>query len=116
MKKLFAILTLVGAGFVAAPDASASPCGPGGSSTYVSHRTSCGCPVYAQRYVAYYDHCGRPVWQTRILPVQHRCRPAHHQTYRGSYRTPGVPPHARHGSHSVRIGPVTISRGSRTCR
>ena len=64
-----------------APRAEAGRC-YGGSSTYISGRTHCGCPIYSQRYVAYYTRCGQPVFQVRVLPVNHQCRSRHYQPYR----------------------------------
>lgn len=121
MKNLFALLTVIGAGFVAAPDADARPrCNT--THTYVSHRSSCGCPVYAQRYVAGYDRCGYPVYRTRILPVSHRCRPVIHHPRQRACRPVGRghavvhPRHGRYTSGGVRIGPVIVGGGSRGCR
>jgi hypothetical protein len=117
MKNLFALLTVIGAGFIAAPDAEARP-GCNSSHTYVSHYTSCGCPVYVQRYVAYYDRCtGRPIYRTRTLSVNHRCRS--HHAYGHSYapRTHYGRSVRNHRSTGFRIGPVIVGGGSaRRCR
>ena len=78
MKKFLTLIIIAAATFAAAPKADARPHHPG--HTYVSGRTSCGCPVYSQRFIAYYDHCGHPVYSVRTLPVTHRCRRVvHHQ-------------------------------------
>lgn len=117
MKNLIALLSVIGAGFIAAPDAEARPhCNS--AHTYVSHHTSCGCPVYKQRYIAYYDRCGHPVYRTRIVPVQHRCRPAVvHPRHRVQQRhivpsRPVVRHPGRYTSGGVRIGPVIVGGGS----
>ena len=72
MKHIIALLAAAFAALSTVNTADARTCG---SQVYVSGRTSCGCPVYAERYVAYYDSCGHPVYQVRHLPVTHRCRP-----------------------------------------
>lgn len=121
MKNLFALLTVIGAGFIAAPDAEARP-GCNSGHTYVSHYTNCGCPVYVQRYVAYYDRCsGRPIYRTRTLSVNHRCRSHHGHGY--SQRGHGYSQHGyghgvrSHRSTGFRIGPVIVGGGSaRRCR
>lgn len=116
MKNLFALLTVIGTGFIAAPEAEARP-GCNSGHTYVSHHTSCGCPVYVQRYVAYYDQCtGRPIYRTRTLSVNHRCRS--HSAYGHSYtqrRHHGTYHRNRHTS-GFRIGPVIVGGGSSRCR
>lgn len=119
MKNLFALLTVIGAGFVAAPDAEARPYGHHASHLVVSHHTSCGCPVYKQRYVAFYDRCGNPVFRYRILPVSHHCRAVHHPRRGGGYRPEVIHPrhgHGRHTSGGVRVGPVIVGGGSSRCR
>lgn len=113
MKNLFALLTVIGAGFVAAPDADARPYRHHVQATYVSHHTSCGCPVYQQRYIAYYDRCGYPVYRVRTLPVRHHCRAVHHRSHRPQIVHPR---HGRYTSGGVRIGPVIVGGGSRGCR
>lgn len=120
MKNLFALLTVIGAGFIAAPDAEARP-GCNNGHTYVSHYTSCGCPVYVQRYVAYYDRCsGRPIYRTRTLSVNHRCRS--HHAYGHSYsqsRHTGrgyIHSNRHHHNSGFRIGPVIVGGGSSRCR
>ncbi len=118
MKNLFALLTVIGAGFVAAPDAEARPyCNSG--HTYVSHRTSCGCPVYKQSYIAYYDHCGNPVWRTRVLPVNHQCRHNVHYRHHGRHYDHGHDRSRNWGrSGGFRIGPVIVGghRSPSRCR
>lgn len=121
MKNLFALLTVIGAGFVAAPDADARH-GCHTSHTYVSHYTSCGCPVHVERYVAYYDRCGYPVYRTRTLPVNHRCRPVIQRPcgnpWPSVHRPPVIvhPQHGRYTSGGVRIGPVIVGGGGSRCR
>ncbi|MEM1084015.1 MAG: hypothetical protein AAGI48_07805 [Verrucomicrobiota bacterium] len=72
MKTFLTLLIAVAATFATAGTADAGPRYHG--HTYVSGRTSCGCPVYSQRFVAYYDRCGTPVYSVRRLPAVHRCR------------------------------------------
>jgi hypothetical protein len=93
-----------------APRAEASRC-YGGTSTYVSGRTHCGCPIYTQRYVAYYNHCGQPVFRYRTLPVRHSChRRSYH--YRHGCKQVVVPStgcgtsYRSHGSHSGHRGVI----------
>lgn len=118
MKNLFALLTVIGAGFVGAPDAEARTyCNSG--HTYVSHRTSCGCPVYKQRYIAYYDRCGYPVYRTRSVPFRHTCRQHTYHRYHGRSCNQGVRHHtgwSRNGG--FRIGPVIVAghRAPSRCR
>ncbi|MGB6223498.1 hypothetical protein [Haloferula sp.] len=73
MKKFLTLIIIAAAAFVATPNAEARPYHAG--HTYVSGRSSCGCPVYSQRFIAYYDQCGRPIYSVRRLPITHRCRP-----------------------------------------
>ncbi|MCU0796460.1 MAG: hypothetical protein MUF31_11045 [Akkermansiaceae bacterium] len=73
MKNIIALLAAAFAAFASVNTAEAQSCG---NRIYVTGRTSCGCPIYAERYVAYYDRCGNPVYQVRYVPVNHRCRPA----------------------------------------
>lgn len=71
MKKLLTLIAVVAATFSSMPQAEAH--GRDRGYTYVSGRTSCGCPVYVRRYVAFYDRWGNPVVRVRRLPVRHRC-------------------------------------------
>ncbi len=81
-----------------APQAAAGGC-YGGSRTYVSGRTHCGCPVYSQRYVAYYNRCGHPVYRVRTLSVNHRCRPhSYRHRSHGGCGTPAYGHGYRRGS------------------
>lgn len=84
MKTILTLLTILGAQFVATPNAEARDCS---SHRYVTSRTSCGCPIYTVRYVAYYDRCGHPVYRYRTEPIRHRCNHARHQhpVYRQTY-------------------------------
>lgn len=84
MKTILTLLAILGAQFIAAPEADARP--HASNHRYVSSRTSCGCPIYTQRYVAYYDRCGQPVFRYRTEPIVHRCRPVHHHPH-PAYRT-----------------------------
>ena len=92
MKTLLTLLAVLGAQFIAAPEAEARPCQQ--THRYVTSRTSCGCPIYTQRYISYYDRCGHPVYRYRTEPVVHRCRPAHRHSNTG-YRNP-YHPHSKH--------------------
>lgn len=85
MKTILTLLAILGAQFIAAPEADARPHSP--THRYVISRTSCGCPIYTQRYVAYYDRCGQPVFRYRTEPIVHRCRPVQRQQH-PAYRTP----------------------------
>ncbi|BCX47690.1 hypothetical protein HAHE_15980 [Haloferula helveola] len=113
MKHLLTLLTVIGAGFVAAPDAEARPhqhnsC----STTYVSGHTSCGCPIYTQRYVAYYDRFGRAIYRYQTLPVNHHCR--HRVVRQPQCHTPQPRyQNSRYTRSGVRIGPVIVGGGSR---
>ncbi len=66
MKTILILLTIIGAQFIAAPNADAQTCST--QHTYVSGRTSCGCPIQTVRYIAYYDRCGYPIYRSRTQP------------------------------------------------
>lgn len=86
MKTILTLLTILGAQFIAAPEAEARP--QQSCHRYVTSRTSCGCPIYTQRYISHYDRCGHPVYRYRTERIVHRCRPVHRHpqpVYRQSY-------------------------------
>lgn len=99
MKRLLSLIAVAAATLVAAPRAEAGH--RTHASIYVTARTSCGCPVYAQTYVAYYDHWDRPVYRTRRLPVRHQCH-----RHRVRYRQVPEPCYTP-GYHA---GPVIVPR------
>ena len=117
MKKLLTFMIIAATAFIAVPKAEARP---GSHHSYVSGRTSCGCPIYTQRYIAYYDGCGHPVYRTRSLPVSHRCRTTvhrqaypHHRSTRSSVRYH----HSRGASYNRSYRPGYYSSSSRgRCR
>ena len=92
MKTLLTLLAVLGAQFIAAPEAEAKPHKQ--THRYVTSRTSCGCPIYTQRYISYYDRCGHPVYRYRTEPIVHRCRPPHRHSNKG-YHNP-YHPHSKH--------------------
>jgi len=109
MKTILTLLTILGAQFMAAPEAEARP--QNSCHRYVTSRTSCGCPIYTQRYVAYYDRCGHPVYRYRTEPVVHRCKPAYVHPSRG-YRQPYYSGSSRRAVVTPRCG--TSSSHGRT--
>lgn len=86
MKKFLTLMIIAATTFAVTTNAEARPRYHG--HTYVSGRTSCGCPVYSQRYVARYDRCGTPVFSVRRLPQAHRCRTAVRPRVHYRYSTP----------------------------
>ncbi len=49
---------------------------------YVSHYTSCGCPVYKTKVFRGHARCGKPVYNYYTQPVRHRCN--RHNNYNSS--------------------------------
>ncbi|MBB5351399.1 hypothetical protein HNR46_001635 [Haloferula luteola] len=107
MKRLLHLLTLSSILLGAATTAEAH--GNSRSHRYVSHRTSCGCPVYAERYVAFYDSCGHPVFRTRRIPVAHQCRPVcpPPRPHRIEYQQPNRSRTVVRVSHNTRL-PIPV--------
>lgn len=87
MKTLLAIaaVALAGLAFPQTAEAGHSRCDS--SYTYVSGRTSCGCPIYTKRIFSGYDCYHRPIYRYVSVPVVHRCN------HRSSY-------HHGHGHYS----------------
>lgn len=59
-----------------------------GTTTYVSHYTSCGCPVYVKKVFWKHDCYGRPIYRYYRQPVTHRCNRYNHHNrsrYHNSY-------------------------------
>jgi|GEM_PF-4097301 len=101
MKRTLILLTTVAAILATAPVAEAGRARRAPAEIYVTGRTSCGCPVRAERRVVARDACGHLVFAERRLPVRHHCHP----------RRPAAgacPPAPWHSTPGYHRGPVLV--------